>query len=60
MPIAPIVTFKTFDEGVWKDLVGRLYYCKGDFVKADTYAGLKTQIGKLHGQYRAGGIDIRI
>src|SRR4051812_46249197 len=48
-------TRKTFDENVWKDLVGRLYYCKGDFDKAETYNQLKSQVSQLDGQYKANG-----
>jgi glucose-6-phosphate 1-dehydrogenase len=48
-------TRQTFDEKVWQDLVGRIYFCKGDFKNPETYAALKAQLGTLDGQYGAGG-----
>src|SRR5262249_30104012 len=48
-------TRQTFDEKVWNDFVGRLYYTNGNFGEAPTYKRLAELIGKLEAQYQTGG-----
>jgi glucose-6-phosphate 1-dehydrogenase len=48
-------TRKSFDEPVWKDLVSRLHYLKGDFNEAGAYTRLAALLERLDGEYAAGG-----
>jgi glucose-6-phosphate 1-dehydrogenase len=48
-------TRKTFDEKVWNDFVGQLYYTYGNFAEPATYKRLSELIHKLEEQYQTGG-----
>jgi glucose-6-phosphate 1-dehydrogenase len=55
---AQVKTFNTrltFDSRVWDDLVGRLYYVSADFADLAAYGRLADLVGRLDGQYQAGG-----
>jgi glucose-6-phosphate 1-dehydrogenase len=48
-------TQKTFDEGVWADLIARVHYLAGRFEDDSTYAGIAELLESLSAQYEIGG-----
>jgi glucose-6-phosphate 1-dehydrogenase len=48
-------TRKDFNEKVWQDLCGRLYYLPADFADAAAFTRLRELVGQLDAQYQAKG-----
>jgi glucose-6-phosphate 1-dehydrogenase len=48
-------TRKTFDQGVWDNLVRRLYYTPGNFSDPEAYRRLAELVAKLDGEYQTAG-----